>query len=200
MSIVKMIFDSIHSVCDGLTCASVWSKTWKSQPDVFKLNNRTFNMASTSGLRTRREKEQLGMEKKVWWQRGIQESVVEKPQTYLSRRENFFTLLCMSTHDSVDRYLFWSFLFVCATPLIMIGAWAFSVRRVKIVHALYALSLFLTVNQVCTETYTLQSLSLHRVLSNFTQMVIYVSAVSCPQQLPWLLRQTCPNFHVVLLV
>ena len=44
-----------------------------------ELNVRIFNMASTSEIRTRREKEQLGTEKKVWWQRGIQESVVKKP-------------------------------------------------------------------------------------------------------------------------
>ena len=105
----------LKGYCHGLTCANVWSKTWKSQPDDFKLSTRTFNMASTSGLRTRREKEQLGTEKKVWWQRGIQESVVEKSYAYLSRRENFLkstrtrTLLRMSTRDRVPlRKAAWS--------------------------------------------------------------------------------------------
>ena len=46
--------------CHGLTCASVRSKTWKRQPDVFELHARIFNMSSTCDLQIRREKEQLG--------------------------------------------------------------------------------------------------------------------------------------------
>ena len=57
---------------------SVRSKTWKSQPDVFKLNTRNFNMASTNGLQTRREKEQLGTEK-TYDGRGDTRKRVRKP-------------------------------------------------------------------------------------------------------------------------
>ena len=90
--------------CHGLTCASVQSKTWKSEPDVFKLDARIFNMPSTSGLRTRREKEQLGTEKKVWWQRGIQESGVESHKRIYLKERIFFKSARVNASAHVNQW------------------------------------------------------------------------------------------------
>ena len=42
----NLVFRTLKGHCTGIR-----SKTWKSQPNVFKLNTCTFNLASTSGLR-----------------------------------------------------------------------------------------------------------------------------------------------------
>ena len=93
--------------CHGLICASVGSKTWKSQPDVFKLNTRTFNMASTSGGSGQGDKRNNSGRKREYDGRGQYKKAWSKSHKRIYLEERSFksqgwTLLRMSTRDSVS--------------------------------------------------------------------------------------------------